>query len=145
MTRPWVYTDTMLQYEGVIAPDLSQHIGMDYSERLSNCYWNKVFTAYWQNQNINIYPNVTWSLPDSYEYSVAGLPCVSVVAINSMGVRRETFSTSVWLDGYHFIIDALKPICILRYGPKIFGEYENISIYLDNKQINFFENGRKRK
>ena len=120
-----------------------QYIDMDYSERLSNNYWNKVFTAYWQNQNVNIYPNVSWSLPDSYEYSIAGLPRRSVIAINSMGVLKENFSKSIWLDGYNYMLDGLDPTCILRYGPKIFGEDESRSIYLENKQINLLRNGSK--
>jgi hypothetical protein len=145
LTHPWTYTNELLRYKGVIAPDLSQYIDMDYAERMSNNYWNKVFTVYWQNQNVNIYPNVTWSLPDSYEYSLEGYPCESVIAINSMGVKQSNFSTSQWLDGYWYMTKALKPICILRYGPKIYGEDESLSIYLDNKQIIFFEDGRKRK
>lgn len=87
LSHPWSYTGTLLQYKGVIAPDLSQYIDMDFAQRLSHNYWNKVFTAYWQNRNVNIYPNVTWSLPDSYEYSLAGYPHNSVIAINSMGYR----------------------------------------------------------
>lgn len=145
LTHPWDYTELLLQYDGVIAPDLSQYTNMDFSERLSNNYWNKVFTAYYQNKDVNMYPNVTWSLPDSYEYSLAGLPRKSVIAINSMGVLKSNFSTSLWLDGYRFMVDALEPICILRYGPKIYGEDESISLYLDNKQIKIFENGSKRK
>lgn len=145
LTHPWTYTDKLLQYKGVIAPDLSQYINMDYSERMSNNYWNKVFTVYWQNRGVNMYPNVTWSLPDSYEYSLEGYPCKSVIAINSMGVLQSNFSTSQWLEGYRYMIKALKPICILRYGPKIYGENESISLYLDNEQIRIFEDGRKRK
>lgn len=144
LTHPWRYTDLLLQYDGVIAPDLSQYTDMDYPERLSNNYWNKVFTAYWQNQDVNIYPNVTWSLPDSYEYSLAGYPRKSVIAINSMGILKSNFSTSLWLDGYHYMVNALEPTCILRYGPKIYGEDESISIYLENQQINILKNGGKR-
>ena len=145
LTHPWDYTALLQQYSGVIAPDLSQYIDMDYAERLSNNYWNKVFTVYWQNRNVNIYPNVSWSLPDSYEYCVAGLPRRSVIAINSMGVLRENFSRAIWLDGYNYVLKALDPICILRYGPKIFGEEEARSLYLENKQINILRNGGKRK
>ena len=122
LTHPWNYTDTLLQYGGVIAPDLSQYIDMDFSERMSNNYWNKVFTVYWQKRNVNIYPNVTWSLPDSYEYSLAGYPRKSVIAINSMGILNSSLSMSLWLDGYRFMVNALEPTCILRYGPKIYGE-----------------------
>ena len=145
LSHPWTFTDSLSHYEGVIAPDLSQYIDMDFAERLSNNYWNKVFAAYWQNRNINIYPNVTWSLPDSYEYCVAGLPRRSVIAINSMGVMKSNFSISLWLNGYRYMLDILEPICILRYGPKICGEDESLSIYLDNEQVNILRNGRKRK
>ena len=145
LSHPWTYTDKLQQYSAVIAPDLSQYTDMDYSERLSHNYWNKVFTAYWQNRNVNIYPNVTWSLPDSYEYSAAGYPRKSVIAINSMGVLKSNFSTSIWLDGYRYMVNVLEPTCILRYGPKICGEREDISIYLDNKQIDILKYGSKRK
>jgi len=62
-----------------------------------------------------------------------------------MGVLQSNFSTSQWLEGDRYMIKALKPICILRYGPKIYGENESISLYLDNEQIRIFEDGRKRK
>ena len=133
------------QFNGMVAPDLSQYINMNYPRRLSNCYWNKAFAAYWQHENINVYPNVTWSLPDSYDYSMAGLPRNSVIAINSMGVLKYNYSKALWLDGYHYMVKALDPICILRYGPKIFGEDENRSIYLNNTQLNILRNGSKRK
>ena len=58
---------------------------------------------------------------------------------------QSNFSISQWLDGYQYMINALKPVCILRYSPKIFGENESISIYLDNTQINIFKKGCKRK
>ena len=144
LTHPWDYTAFLQQYEGVIAPDLSMYIDMDYPERLSNNYWNKVLTAYWQNRSVNIYPNVSWSLPDSYEYCAAGLPPRSVVAINSMGVLKENFSQAIWLDGYNYMVNTLEPTCILRYGPKILGEDESRSIYLENKQLNLLRYGSKR-
>ena len=143
LTHPWDYTDLLKQFHGVIAPDLSQYINMDYASRLSNNYWNKVFAAHWQKQGINIYPNVTWSLPDSYEYSVAGLPRHSVIAINSMGILKYNFSIALWLNGYHYMLEKLEPICILRYGPKIDGEDESISVYLENVQLNLLRNGSK--
>ena len=145
LSHPWTYTGRLLQYNSVIAPDLSQYRDMDYSERMSHNYWNKVFTAYWQNRGVNIYPNVTWSLPDSFEYSAYGYPRKSVIAINSMGVLNSNFSTAIWLEGYSYMLTALEPICILRYGPKVCGEDESISIYLDNKQIEILRHGSKRK
>lgn len=145
LTHPWDYTDLLQKYAGVVGPDLSQYIDMDYVTRMYHNYWNKVFTAYYQLRGVNIYPNVTWSLPDSYEYSVAGLPRNSVIAINSMGVRKYYFSIGLWLKGYRYVVEALNPILILRYGPKIPGEYEGVSMYMENEQLNIMRNGRKRK
>ena len=145
LSHPWDYTKQLLCYTGVIGPDLSQYIDMDYVIRLYHNYWNKVFTAYWQIRGINMYPNVTWSLPDSYEYCIAGLPRNSVIAINSMGVPKYHFSKGLWLKGYRYVVKHLDPILILRYGPKIEGEYESLSLYLENVQLNILKNGRKRK
>lgn len=145
LEHPWDYTDTLLKYEGVLGPDLSQFIDMDYATRLYNNYWNKVFTAYWQIHGVNMYPNVTWSLPDSYEYCIEGLPKHSVIAINSMGVPKYHFSKGLWLKGYKYVVEQLQPILILRYGPKLVGEYEEISMYLQNIQLNNLRNGSKRK
>lgn len=145
LSHPWTYTDFLSQYAGVIAPDLSQYIDMDYPDRLYNNYLNKVYAAYWQSKNVNIYPNVTWSLPDSYEYCLSGYPKKSVIAINSKGILNSHFSNSLWLDGYRYVINALEPICILRYGPKICGEDESISIYLKDIQIKRLKDGSERK
>lgn len=145
LTHPWDYVERLKTYAGVIGPDLSQYIDMDYVTRLYHNYWNKVFTAYFQRHGVNMYPNVTWSLPDSYEYSVAGHPKKSIIAINSMGVLKYHFSIGLWLKGYRYVVGKLNPPLILRYGPKIEGEYEEISVYLDNVQLNILRNGRKRK
>jgi hypothetical protein len=144
LSHPWDYVNLLQSFSGVIGPDLSQYIDMDYVTRLYHCYWNKVFTAYYQLQGVNIYPNVTWSLPDSYEYSVAGLPQYSVIAINSMGVPKCHFSKALWLKGYYYVVEKLEPILILRYGPKINGENEDLSVYLENEQLNIMRNGSKR-
>lgn len=145
LMHPWDYTERLLQFSGVIGPDLSQYIDMDYATRLNHNYWNKVFMAYWQSRGVNIYPNVTWSLPDSFEYAIDGLPRRSIIAINSMGVPKFHFSKALWLKGYYYVIEHLHPTLILRYGPKISGEDESISLYLENEQLNILKNGSKRK
>jgi hypothetical protein len=145
LSHPWDYVDSLKKYAGVIGPDLSQYIDMDYVTRLYHCYWNKVFTAYYQLQGVNIYPNVTWSLPDSYKYSIAGFPRKSVIAINSMGVLKYHFSRTLWLKGYYYVVEHLEPSLILRYGPKIKGENEDLSMYLENVQLNIMRNGSTRK
>lgn len=145
LNHPWDYTQRLLSYAGVIGPDLSQYIDMDYTTRLYHNYLNKVCMAYWQVQGVNIYPNVTWSLPDSYEYCIEGLPQNSIIAINSTGVPKYDFSKALWLKGYNYVVERLKPTLILRYGPIIEGEYKEISQYLTNSQLKQLRDGSKRK
>lgn len=145
LTHPWDYVERLKIYTGVIGPDLSQYIDMDYVTRIYHNYWNKVLTAYYQHQGVNMYPNVTWSLPDSYEYCAEGYPKRSIIAINSMGVLKCHFSIGLWLKGYRYLVEKLDPMLILRYGPRIAGEYEEISMYLENIQLNILRNGSKRK
>lgn len=145
LSHPWDYTEKLCSYNAVVGPDLSQYIDMEYPTRMSNCFWNKAFTAYWQKRGVNIYPNVTWSLPDSYEYSAAGLPKHSIIAINSMGVHKYHVSIGLWLMGYRYMLKTLEPSYILRYGPYVEGEDESISVYLSSTLNNFTAYGSKRK
>ena len=145
LNHPWDYIELLKSFVGVIGPDLSQYNDMNYAIRLHNSYWNKAITAYWQNNGVNMYPNVTWNLPNSYEYSAAGFPKHSVIAINSIGALNSNFTKSSWLNGYNYMVKELQPIWILRYGPKINGEIEEISSYLPNVQLQIIQNyGRKR-
>jgi hypothetical protein len=55
------------------------------------------------------------------------------------------FSKALWLKGYYYVVEQLEPILILRYGPKIKGEHEELSMYLENEQLNIVRHGCKRK
>ena len=130
--EPDKYVQRLRQYKYVLSPDMSQFVEMPYYRRYANNCDNKAMAQYLQRQGVNIIANVTWSLPDSYNYCFAGIPCGTTIAINSNGVNARSDSKYLWYRGYEEALRRLRPTRIIRYGQKMIGEREDISIYFDN-------------
>ena len=141
-TNPDAYLALLRRFEGVIGTDFSQLGDMPYPQRLWNCYRNRLLGQWMQKNGINYIHNVTWSLPDSYDYSFAGLPQHSVIAINCTGIAGSPCSKYLWYKGYEQAILRLKPSLIIRYGTRMPGENEAISRYFKNEQLNLLRHGR---
>lgn len=94
------YVECLRQFQCVIAPDFSQYTDMPYPQRMWNNYRGKFIGAWLQSQGVTVIPNVTWSLPDSYDYCFDGIPQQSVIAINSTGAARYGLTRFLWLKGY---------------------------------------------
>lgn len=129
------YVECLRRYKSVISPDYSQYVDMPYAQRLWNNYRGKFVGAVLQTKGISIIPNVTWSLPDSFEYCFDGLPQNSIIAINSIGVVKYGLCRYRWLKGYEEAIKRLNPKTIVRYGPIVSGEDESRSVYFQNERI----------
>ena len=119
----------------VISPDFSQYADMTPGQRRHNCLLNRLVAARMQSLGVNIIVNATWSTPDSFAYCFDGLPTGCAIAINSNGARRLDASKYLWRRGYEEAIRRLRPSLILRYGPKMEGEREDISAYYENEHL----------
>lgn len=138
------YISQLRKYPYVISPDMSQYIEMPHYRRFANNCDNKAMAQYLQGQGVNIIANVTWSLPDSYDYCFAGIPENSVIAINSNGVNAYPDSKYFWHRGYEEALRRLNPSRIIRYGQKMPDEREDISIYYNNEHLRRMRHGSKR-
>ncbi len=144
LRNPEKYLAFFQKCHSVIGPDLSQYINMSYEERYYCAYINRAFTAYLQRNGVNVIVNVTWSLPDSYEYSISGIPQHSVVAINCTGILKYNVSKYLWQRGYQYVCEHINPLLIVRYGNKMPCETPSISLYFENERINRLRYGSKR-
>lgn len=142
--NPKRYVESLKRFTYVAGPDFSQKIGMNPFVCYSNSWWNKALTAYFQTCGILMIPNATWSTPASYEYAFKGLPKHSVIAINSNGIKGNDAALYLWRKGYEEAIRVLEPTLILRYGDRLLGEWEDISIYYENLNLKNLRNGCKR-
>jgi hypothetical protein len=142
---PEKYLPFFQKCHSAIGPDLSQYANMLFEERYFAAYINRAFTLYLQRNGVTVIPNVTWSLPDSYEYSFTGVPHYSVVAINSNGVMKHDASKYLWQKGYQTACHTLHPCLIVRYGTVMPNEHSEISIYFENERLKYLKNGSSRK
>jgi hypothetical protein len=111
---------------------------------IQNNWWNKAIGAYLQSIGIVVIPNVAWSTPDSYPYAFSGVPKKSIIAINSTGVVSNPASIYLWRKGYEAAIKELDPLCVIRYGSRMPGEDDSISVYYENTNLKNLRNGGKR-
>lgn len=132
---PERYVECLKKFQCVIAPDFSQYTDMPYPQRIWNNYRGKLIGAWLQSQGVTVIPNVTWSLPDSYDYCFDGIPQQSVIAINSIGAARYGLTRYLWLKGYREAVRRLNPIVIIRYGNVIDGEDTSLGIYFNNDRL----------
>ncbi len=131
-TQFYVYLDRLRFFPSVIGPDFSTYSDWLLDIVRWNIFRNKFVVALLQYYGIDVIPNVSWSLPNSYEFAFEGLPQNSLIAVNSTGVGHNGFSKSLWLQGYKEMLSVLRPKHILRYGSVQKGEDESISTYYDN-------------
>ena len=142
--NPKRYVEPLKKFSCVVGPDFSQKIGMNEFLCYSNNWWNKALTGFFQSQGVAMIPNVTWSAPSSYTYAFLGIPKHSVIAINCTGIKENHAAMYLWRKGYEEALRVLEPILIIRYGDKMPGEREDISVYFENINLKNLRNGRKR-
>lgn len=140
--NPNKYIPFLKKCKAVIAPDLSQYSNMHYPMRIYHAYCNRVIASLWQSKGVNVIPNVTWSLPDSYDYSFQGITENSVIAINCNGIKCCDLSKYLWYRGYNEALKRLHPSHIIRYGALMQNEREDISSYFINERLDYLKNGR---
>lgn len=141
-TSPEKYVEKLSKFPCVIGPDFSQYSDMSYPMRMWNCYRNRALSSYFQNNGVNLVPNVTWSLPDSYDYSFSGISKGSTIAINCTSIIHCNLSKYLWYKGYNEAIKRLNPSLIIRYGTVMDDELKDISVYFENERLKMLRYGR---
>ena len=123
--EPEKYLDRLKQFKAVIAPDFSLYTDFPRALQILSCYRRNWCGAYWAMQGIDVIPDVVWGDDQSWDFCFDGLPKNSVVAVSSVGVKRDKDwngdSGDMFVDGYNEMLRRLKPIKILFYGDLIDG------------------------
>lgn len=140
--HPLRYTAMLMSYPMVIGPDNSVYLNWTEHERRQSAWRNQQMTRLWQVNGIPVIFNVSWAGPDSYGYCINVYPKHCVIAINSMGIKGDPDACYFWHLGYEEVLKTLEPALIVRYGDKMEGEYEEISIYFNNQILNKLQHGR---
>jgi hypothetical protein len=129
---PFRYIQWLRKLGFVISTDFSLYTNMLLMQKLWNSFRNKLMTAVFQRNGLNAIPAPSWGDLQNIELYMEGWPKASIIAINSTGVGLDKRCRYIWLEGYHAVLDILKPIHIIRYGAYIEGERKEMSTYYPN-------------
>lgn len=110
------FTEQVKHYQMVIAPDFSLYLDQSRTLNLFQLYQNRVVTATWQRQGLQVIPSVSWGNADSFEYCFDGLPQNSVLSLGGLGNAHHQSMIELWEYGVHLTIKRLNPIALIIYG-----------------------------
>lgn len=126
----------------VLSTDFSIYSNMLLMQKMWNSFRNKLLSAFYQRNNINLIPAPSWGDVENIDRYMEGWPKGSLIAINSTGIGKDKRCRHIWLDGYNAMLDILKPIHILRYGTFEEGERKEISTFYPNNNKIVYNYGR---
>lgn len=113
---PNKYLSLLKRFEGVITTDFSMYLSMPKAQQIWSCYRNRVIAYWMQSNGINIVPTAGWSDKSSFKWCFDGLSEGSVVAVTSMGTRKNGVYKNNFNYGFYELINKVKPQCIVVYG-----------------------------
>ena len=106
---PQGYGERLCDFQCVLTPDFSLYTDMPLPMQRWNCYRSRFVGAVWQQQGLNVIPTLQWAGPESYAFCFDGLPTHSVVAVSTVGVLNNPYSTRIWVEGFEKALDRLHP------------------------------------
>ena len=124
--------DRLKNYKAVLAPNFSVYTEMPLSLKVYNTFRSRWCGAYFQSKGIKVIPTVAWGEPSTFWFCFDGLTQGSVVAVSTVGVRKEK---TLFMQGYNELIRRIKPKAVICYGEP-FEEMQGKIIKVDYAKTN---------
>lgn len=113
-----------IQFIGqAISPDYSIDSDFPLAVNIWQVYRSRWLTRFWQENNIDVIPNVTWTDEASYEYCFLGIPKHSTVAIGTVGINSKA-KKEEFKKGFEKMIEVLEPKTLIVYGETMPVEFD---------------------
>lgn len=129
--NPKRYLSIIKKFKGVISPDFSVYRNMPLSMQVWSTYQGKALAHFWQENEIDVIPNVRFGDKRTFEFCFDGVPKNSVVAVGTHGCIKSIVDRMHFKIGLAQMVKVLVPHTIIVYGtapPDIFGEYQRHGI-----------------
>lgn len=114
--KPKEYVELLKKFDCVVCPDFSVYMDMPVPMRKWNIYRSRALGHWWQEQGVNVIPNITFSGPDSYGYSFDGMPEGHTVFLSTVGVTKNKEWRELCLQGIDAAMKRIKPERVLLLG-----------------------------
>lgn len=114
--EPNKYIPKLSKFRSVCAPDFSTYTDMPMAMQIYNHYRKHWLAAYWQLHGMTVYPAISWSTPESYDWCFDGEPRGGIVAVSSVGVWNSKEAMALFIRGYEEMMKRLEPPWVIFYG-----------------------------
>lgn len=105
--------EKLKKYRAVLSPNYSLYTEMPLSLKVYNTFRSRWCGAYLQSKGIKVIPTVAWGDPNTFWFCFDGIETGSVVAVSTLGVRKEK---ALFMQGYNELLRKIKPDAIICYG-----------------------------
>lgn len=131
----------LARFEALLTPDFSMYTDFPLAMQIYATFMNRWCGAYWQHYGMTVIPSISWSKKESYDFSFAGIEKGSIVAVSTVGVRREEV---LFMEGYKEMLKTIQPDYVYCYG-KAFNDMDGNILNIDPYGVLGGEqHGRKR-
>ena len=135
---PTKYMAKLAAYDCCLTPDFSLYLEMPLAMQLWNVYRSRMVGKIMADHGIRVIPTLQWAEKDSFEFCFDGIEPGGVVAVSTIGVKREDSASKIWYDGMAEAEKRLKPSHVLVYGGDIGYDFKCKASYFETN--NFKEN-----
>ena len=126
--QPKKYLPLPEKFYGVISPDFSIQRNMPFFMKLDSLAKGRVLGNWWQQNGIEVIPNVRFNGDSTYKFVFEGLDKNSNLAVGSLGCIKNREERRYFVEGLRELMERLKPKNLVVYGAapkKIFEPYAN--------------------
>jgi hypothetical protein len=99
-----------------LTPDFSLWSNMPLVMQMWQVYRSRWCGAWLLHHGVTVIPTVSWSTPESYAVAFAGIEPGSVVAVSTVGTRRDPEARELFAAGLAEMGRRLRPAAVLVYG-----------------------------
>lgn len=99
-----------------LTPDFSLWTDMPLVMQLWQVYRSRWCGAWLLTHGVQVIPTISWSTEQSYPFCFAGVEPGSVVAVSTVGTRRDPEARVLFAAGFTEMIRRLQPSTVLVYG-----------------------------
>lgn len=110
------YAEALSRFGAVVAPDFSLYRDWPIAVQMWNHYRKHYIAARLQDRGVTVYPKISWTTPDSYDWCFDGEPTHSAVAVSSVGKMKNRETNRLFVQGYREMMTRLEPTEIVFYG-----------------------------
>ncbi len=129
--NPKAYLNRLKKFNGVISPDFSLYRNMPLCMQMWNTYRGRALASWFQDNGIEIIPNVRWNDERTYEFCFNGIDKGKTVAVGTHGCIKKKDDKEYFKAGLSELVKRLSPKTIIVYGAapdEIFKQYKNMGI-----------------